>query len=348
MESNVQFGNSTMTNTSVIKRSPSTPSPQIMQITEADMRKFVPTGITVLLPLPFFKISTTALFGVNVDGFIPPYNLHSPRAGTPTPIFMNLFPVQPTQEGKRLGIKIHQEMAQLPAIANYLSHRVISGNVGIGIRVSSNTAMTGNFYVSQASGVMRDYYINSEGTTNAEKYDGLRFLNASHSGIDYAQDSCSILDVSLNRNLSITPLRRDITQKTDLAQKFLFVCKQNLKSNAAQVEKYNVGASQFVEDWLLFTPVSDFAGIAANTLSFTIFFDFSRVNFYTPMLLFIPFPPFSNETTRREVFLFTKTFYDKFPDLAISDYKFAEPAVRLVVAKRPVNNEKPARRNNEV
>lgn len=326
MESNVQFGNSSMTNTSVIKNSPSTPSPQIVQISEADMRKFVPTGITVLLPLPFVKISTASLFAINVDGFIPPYNLHSPKAGTPTPIFMNLFPVQPTQEGKRLGVKIHQEMAQIPAIANYLSHRVVSGNVGIGIRVSSNTAMTGNFYVSQASGVMRDFYVNSSTTTNAEKYDGLRFLNASHSGIDYAQDSCSVLDVSLNRNLSITPIRRDVTQKTDLAQKFLFVCDENLKSNAAQVERYNVGASQFVEDWLLFTPVSDFSGIAANTLSFTMFFDYSRVNFYTPMLPLIPFPPFSDATDRREIFLFTNTFYDQYSDLELSKYKFATAA----------------------
>lgn len=325
MESNVQFGNSSMLNTSVIKTSPSTPSPELMSISEQDLRKFVPTGITVKIPTPFFKISTTALFGINVDGFIPPYNINSP-SDNPSPIWMNLFPVQPTPEGKRLNVDVRQEMSQMPAIANYLSHRAISGNVGIGIRVSSNTAMTGNFYVSQATGVMRDYYINVSGTTNASTYDGLRFLNASHSGIDYAQDSCAIFDVSLNRNLSITPIRRDVTQKTDLAQKFLFITNQNLLESETQAEIYNIGASQFVEDWLLFTPVSDFSGVSANVLSFTVFFDYSRVNFYTPMLPMIPFPPVSDDTTRREVLLFTRTFNNKYPDLPLADYKFATAA----------------------
>lgn len=322
MESQIQFGANSMLNTSVLKKNVQTPSPEIYQINDADLRKFVPTGITVKIPTPFVKISTSALFGVNVDGFIPPYNMTSPD-GNPTPLFMNLFPVQSTQHGVALGVKIYQEMAQILAMTNYMSHRFQSGNVGIGVRVSSNTAMTGNFYVSQASGVLRDYYVNPEGTTNAQPYDGLRFLNASESGIDYAQGSCSILDISLNRNLSITPIRRDVNQKTDFARKFMFVSEQNLKETAAQVTLFNVGTSQFVEDWLLFTPLSDFSGIAANTISFTFFFDYSRCNFYTPLLPMIPFPPYSDSATRREILEFSRTFNGKFSDLALTSYVFS-------------------------
>jgi hypothetical protein len=320
-----RFGTALNPTTALLKTSPLTPCPEIETISDADLRNFISTGITVKIPTPFTKISTSALFGVNVDGFIPPYNIHSPREGTPTPIFMNLFPVQPTEDGLRLNLIIVQEMSQLPPIINFLSHRFISGNIKIAVRVSSNTALTGNFIVTQGSGMVRDFYTNGEGETNAVPYKGLRFLNSSDSGIDYAPGSFTNFDVSLNRNLSITPIRRDVTQKTDLARKFSFVSTTNIKENKAQVMDYNIQASQFVEDWLLFTPVSDFAGIAANQLSFTFYFDYSGCNFYTPMLAMMPFPPQTDSTdpaNRREIFDFTATFKDKYSGLPISEYKF--------------------------
>lgn len=321
-----RFGSTSNPTTALLKTSPLTPCPEISTITDADLRNFISTGITVKIPTPFTKISTSALFGVNVDGFIPPYNIKSPKNESPSPIFMNLFPIQPTSDGYRLGVSIVQEMSQLPPIINFLSHRYISGNIKIAVRVSSNTALTGNFIVTQGSGMVRDFYTNGEGETNAVPYDGLRFLNSSDSGIDYAPGSFTNLDVSLNRNLSITPIRRDVTQKTDLARKFTFVAQTNLKENKAQVIRYNVEASQFVEDWLLFTPVSDFAGIAANQLSFTFYFDYSGCNFYTPMLAMMPFPPqmdtSGDPAERREIFNFTETFKGKYSDLSIHQYKF--------------------------
>lgn len=334
MESNIQFGSSNLTNTSILKNSPPCPIPEIQTLSDADLRRFVPTGITVKLPTPFVKISSTALFGVNIDGFVPPYNIHTASGGSPSPIFMNMFPVQATEEGTRLGVKIYQEMSQLIPITNFLSHRFISGNVGIALRVSSNTAMTGNFYVSQLSGGIRDYYTTSASDTNAEAYKGLRFNNASHSGIDYAQGACSILDVSLNRNLSITPIRRDVTQKTDLAQKMVQVITSNLKANSAQLNTYNTFASQFPEDWLLFTPISDFSGIAANTISFTFFFDYSRVNFYTPMLAMLPFPPTPKTGNTREILDFSATFNDKFSNTPLSDWVFLAPVEETVSVSR--------------
>lgn len=320
-----RFGTTSNPTTALLKTSPFTPIPEIKTISDADLRNFISTGITVKIPTPFTKISTSALFGVNIDGFIPAYNMRSPKHDSPSPIFMNLFPVQPTEDGLRLNIIIVQEMAQLPPIINFLSHRFISGNIKIAVRVSSNTALTGNFIVTQSSGVVRDFYTNSQGETNATPYKGLRFLNSSDSGIDYAPGSFTNLDVSLNRNLSITPIRRDVTQKTDLARKFDFVCFSNLKQTRAQIEHYNIQASQFVEDWLLFTPVADFAGIAANQLSFTFYYDYSACNFYTPMLAMMPFPPQNDPTdpaNRREIFDFTATFKDKYSDLPISDWKF--------------------------
>lgn len=334
-----RFGSTSNPTTALLKSSSSTPIPEIRTISDLDMRNFIATGITVKIPTPFTKISTSALFGINIDGFIPCYNMRTPN-GTPSPIYINLFPVQSTEDGKRLGVEIVQELSQLPPIINYLSHRFISGNVKIAIRVSSNTALTGNFLVTQGSGMIRDYYTNPEATTNSEKYAGLKFLNASDSGIDYAPSSFTNLDVSLNRNLSITPIRREVTQKTDLARKFIFVSTQNLKSNKTQITNYNMQASQFVEDWLFFTPVSDFAGIAANQLSFTFYFDFSSCNFYTPMLAMMPFPPqtdSSKPNERREILDFSRTFNDKFPDLPLANYVFLKATVRKQLSRRITN-----------
>lgn len=320
-----RLGTSLNPTTALLKTSPSTPIPEIRTISDSDMRNFIATGITVKIPTPFTKISTSALFGINVDGFIPPYNMRTPLGPSPTPLFMNLFPVQSTEDGKRLGVKIVQELSQLPPIINFLSHRFISGNIKTAIRVSSNTALTGNFLVTQGSGMIRDFYTNSSGETNAVPYSGLRFMNSSDSGIDYAPSSFTNLDVSLNRNLSITPIRRDITHKTDLARKFNFICTSNLKQSKQQVINYNKQAGQFVEDWLFFTPVSDFSGIAANQLSFTIYFDYSACNFYTPMLAMMPFPPQTDSSKpleRREILDFSATFNDKYPDLSLTQYVY--------------------------
>lgn len=310
-----RFGITSNTTTFQPKASPSNTIPEVKEISDDDLRRFFPTGITAKIPTPFVKISTSALFGINVDGFVPQYSMSSP-AGSPGLLFANLFPIQVTEEGKRLGVQIVQEMGQYIAMINYLSHRFIGGNVGIGIRASSNTAITGNFYVSQASGMLRDYY------GAAEKYKGLRFLNGSDSGIDYAQSSFINFDMSLNRNLSVTPISRCVTQRTDLAMKLYVACDQTVKENVASQKWYNNRISQFAEDWLMFTPVSDFSGIAANQISFTFFFDYSRCTFSAPMLAMVPYPPYSTSASRKEVFSFSATFNDKEANVPIADFKF--------------------------
>lgn len=342
-----RFGSTSNPTTAILKSSPLTPIPEIRTISDDDLRCFTPTGITAKIPTPFAKISSSALIAIETSGFVPPYSMTT-QAGSPGLLYANLFPVQATAEGKRLGVKIIQEMSQLIPIINFLSHRYISGNVGIAIRVSSNTALTGNLYVSQGSGLLRDYY--NVGSTS---YEGLRFLNGTDSGIDYAQGACTILDVSLNRNLSITPISRNVTQKTDLARKFMMVTDRTLKTTVANQTAYNTKISQFAEDWLFFTPLSDFAGIAANQLSFSIFFDYSRCNFYTPMLGMMPQAPYSTSAKRKEVFDFSATFNGKTPNATLADFKFLEsttvPLRRLTESQRnELNKRNAAIKNNEV
>jgi len=252
--------------------------PEINFASEADFRNFVPTGLSVTVNLPIIKNSRSALFGVNIDGFIPPWNSSNNFWNT---ALKNLFPIQPFENSIEF-VKVKQEMSMMPAQALYLSHRVIGGNVGVGVRLTSNTGQSGNILVSQASGVVkRQYNANTQ-------YTGMSFLNTSIAPIDYSYNSFMLADVSLNRNVSITPIRRDPVIQTDLALK---ISKMIETTHGLSGTLANIYSSQFQEDWLLFGIVSDMANQNANQLNFTFFFDYTNVQFYYPMLPIISTPP---------------------------------------------------------
>lgn len=126
--------------------------PEIKSVSEEDFRKYVPTGITLTINTPFVKTSRDALFGINIDGFIPQYNMQSYLQ-----TLKNHFPVQVFPHALPF-CSVTQEMCGMPAMVNYLSHRFVSGNVGIGLRITSNTSQPGNMLVSQATGCVREFY----------------------------------------------------------------------------------------------------------------------------------------------------------------------------------------------
>jgi len=253
--------------------------PEVSNLTADDMKRYVFTGISAIIDTPLVKNSRNALLAVNIDGFIPVYNFLDPYWGR---IMYNMFPVQAFSRTLST-VSIRQEQIALPSLFNYCSHRFIGGNVGIGIRVSSNTAQTGNLMISQASGVARNYY--SVGST----YQGLRFSNASENQSDYGVQSFVLGDISLNRNISITPIRRDPTIKTDLAQKIIQMTEVPVALAIEDIHKRNTVASQFLEDWILIGILTNLPNSAASQITLSFFFDFSNVQFYTPMLPIIPF-----------------------------------------------------------
>lgn len=258
--------------------------PEVSFISDEDFKRFVPTGISVRINTPLVKTGSSPLFAVNVDGMIPNYNVNN-SASRFRKYWLNFFPVQ-AFSNSLTSTQIYYEQNMLPELAMYLSHRAFGGNVGVGIRVTSNTTQTGNFLISQISGAIRHYY---DETT---PYTGLRFLNTSALPINYAVDSFILADTSLNRNVSITPIRRDIVRITDLQKKI----QELVLTPANQItepDRYNVIASQFAEDWLVFTPLTDLPDATANQLTFTFFFDYSRVQFYIPWMPIIPTPPYN-------------------------------------------------------
>lgn len=269
------------TPTELLKGVDTLPTPEINILDETDFKRFVYTGISIVIDTPLVKNSRNALFGINIDGFIPNYNY---RENAWQQIYKNLFPVQPFLNSHTF-VRTFQEQISLPQQFLYASHRFISGNVGIGMRISSNTAQTGNLLITQASSMVRRYY------SNSEAWAGLSFQNGSESTSDYAVGNFVLGDISLNRNISITPIRKDPLVKTDLARKLSLINVWPTMSTQAAFNTFNIHANQFAEDWLLVGILSSLPNSAASQITISFFFDYSQVQFYTPLLPIIRFPP---------------------------------------------------------
>jgi len=312
--------------TLALKRPDLTSTPEIDELSPADFKKFFYTGISAVVDTPIVKDDRSAIFAVNIDGFIPPVNSKDPYFGL---WLKNFFPVQPFLSSQSF-VKIRQEVSSIPAQALYLSHRVVAGNIGLGIRVASNTGQAGNLIVSQASGIKRNYY------AEPTPYAGLQMLNMTHAPIDYNFASFMLGDLSLNRNISITPIRRDPTIQTDLARKLVYL-------NATITnEQINVFAGQYLEDWLLFGFLSDVPNQNANQVTFSFFFDFSRVQFYTPMLPVIPTIPVDRE---RQILLVSKTLETPSIIRELANYLPGSAALKTNDTQ-PTNDSRPVNKNS--
>jgi hypothetical protein len=269
--------------TIALKRPEVSSSPEINILNSSDFRKFVPTGISVRINTPLEKVASNALFGINIDGFIPPFNLSPNCFGK---VMKNLFPVKVVTG--ITSVQVNWQMSGIPEIVNYLSNRVVAGNVGIGIRCTSNTSQPGNLLVAQASGMARKFYH----STTVDQ--GLSFLNGSTSALDYSYDSFELVDLSLNRNFSITPIRRDPLIKMDLAEKLNFINNFNTAPTLApEANILEVFQNQFLEDWILVDILNTLPTTNTNEIYLDLFFDYSRVQFYTPLLPFLPIGPYN-------------------------------------------------------
>jgi len=270
-------------------------SPEVREISELDFKRFVPTGITLKINTPLVKNNRSGLFGVNIDGFIPTYTFPSQCYGA---IYKNMFPVQ-AMRTQLDNVSITQEQIMIPAMFNYYSYRYMSGNIGLGVRIASNTGQSGNLIVSQITGAQRRFY------SNAESYQGLQFHNATHNPTDYGQGGFSLIDLSLNRTFSITPIKRDPLVKTDLALLLWKLHDRTVPVSEEDLQKDAIFTSQFLQDWLVFGALEDLPNQNSNQIVLTFFFDFSQVNFYTPLLPVIPSPP---AAYARQILKFSDSF----------------------------------------
>jgi hypothetical protein len=270
---------------------------------EIDFNRFVFTGITVKVKVPFKQVNRNALFGINLDGFIPTFNFNDqPGNNYYASNFSNLFPVQPFYEARNI-VEIFYDQSPLPILSKYLSYRVISGNVNVGIRVVSNVGQVGTFQITQATAVQRNFY----GTSG--KYKGLRFANSSISGSDYVSQGFVLFDVSTNRSVSITTAALNTNRTTDLMKKFVAL-KRDWKEplvDFTDLYRNNNISSQFIENWLLVQPLGDFPASNGSEFSMCIYFDYSKVTFMLPFYTFIAN---SSTSATKQILDYTATFLE--------------------------------------
>lgn len=286
-------GESNPINTAAIKQSQVASGLEVKEVSPEDFQNFTYTGISIEIPTPIVKVSSEAMFGINIDGFIPNLNWKFFRAHH----FRNFFPVQISSASYAVpNLVVNFEFSALPSMVHYLVSRHVEGDIGIGLRITSNTAQSGNLLVSQASGITRYYY------TEEEKYTGLRFLQDSMSPIDYAPNGFALIDLSLNRHFAITPCRRDNTLITDFGQKLIKV------PQTPHDLSYFPVANQFLEDWLIFSPQTSIPHPDPSSINIAVYFDWTRVKFKTPMLPFIPWGP---DDINLQILHYSATFNDK-------------------------------------
>jgi len=248
----------------------------VQEISDADFKRFIFSGYVVHIPVPTAKTTSHAWFAINLEGFIPAWNSRKYYQW-----LMNHSPVQITGDGKNISdLKITKEMIAPPIIHSYLSNRFMSGQVGVGIRITSQTSQAGTFEVTQTVASVRKF------VKSGERYEGLRFLNASTNGNDYMVNGFALIDLSLNRQFSITGLKRSLNKMID----FPFKWKHTVGDTTSEEDFV---AQMFPEDWFLLTPRTSLENNVPNTVHFSIYFDYSQCQFYQPLIPIIPLNPIS-------------------------------------------------------
>lgn len=273
--------------------------PRVEFLTEKDLVNFTYTGINIKLKVPLVKDSDKALFAINTDGLIvgPTF-----RQDTFKGLMINMFPVQ-IFENAQDYVEVTYEPIALPILHMFYSYRFVKGKARIGLRLSSNVSQTGNLIVSQASGLQRRFY------SKNESYKGLHFLNAENTSSTFAPAGLITLDVSINRDVGITPINRENMPAVDIMQKLSMVNKLFEMTTRDEVENANhLITSQFLEEWLLFTPQNNLPNTNGGELEFGLYMDWSEISFDCPGM---PIQPISMRWPKTQILGVTQSFNNR-------------------------------------
>lgn len=242
---------------------------------------YVPTGIVIKLDLPIiYDNPSNAVLAFNTDGFIPQKNMFKNEEDY-LRILKNMFPVQLVNKSTAAPspFRISYTENTLPILTKYISHRLVRGQVGIGIRLSSNTTQTGNIKLTAASRIERKYDFNAP----ALGYAGLETISGPITNIQYQTKSFSVADLSLQRQWNIISSRTSPMTYTDLAFKLYSLGRAEADSGLP-VNARPAFQQQFQEDWVLLSIDTDIPSAETNQLTFEVFFDYSQIEFEQPML----------------------------------------------------------------
>jgi len=180
-----------------------------------ELKNFESTGYTVIVNVPIAKDSTNPLFLIDALGFIPTfYRGKVDHDEDPDNawgrIVANESMVQPF-EGSSDFVKILRTSKYPLSQLMYDLDRYVTGCPRLAIKISSSTNIAGNLFVTEASGVYKNFIMGDR------RY--LGFTSANYPLNNYLSDKNSFItvDASLNRTLKINPMGRKLTRCTDMS-----------------------------------------------------------------------------------------------------------------------------------
>jgi len=144
-------------------------------------------------------------------------------------------------------------------------------------------------------------------------------------------DGFALMDISLNRSLGIKPMNRFCLPGEDHWNKWLRVINLTNRQTEGSLDRFNEVSSQFLENWIVFTPLSSLPAEAGNEITVSLFYDWKEKMFMTPGLPVVPAT--FDGTYANRIVDFTATFKDR-EIIAVKDYSqlkyvgFKAPAVK--------------------
>jgi hypothetical protein len=263
-------------------------------------KNIVHSGYNIEIALPLAKTSNDAIFGINLDGFVPSIDFDGKVFSQ---LNRNLATVQVTKAALDYT-KVFYTPVPHEIISKFLTYRNVQGNVNVILRSTANVGQSGNCIISQVSGVGRYLYHKEAG------YNGLVFSNSTTNSINTMQAGTVVWDLSLSRNVSITTKFRNPLPAVDIMQKMWQVVNTPVNPNLFNSTAFY---SQFAENWLLITPQNSLPDTQGNTLNIAVYFDYSQLVFSNPGIPLLASP---SNNRYAQILKWSETFNAQ-PDIPI-------------------------------
>lgn len=240
----------------------------------------IPIGFTAIVPVPLansldgeplliVRLCPNSIFNLSQND--------TDRLWTHTALLPVQFPLGAYKENSNFDIICKNFPIVPQSLIN--SHKYVSGNVDVSIRVVSSTASTGNLIVAQADNIHRRWSFNFDD----KSYLGFSSTASLKLGA-HAAKSYVLSDNSLARHIVVDSTTNQAIKFYDqqkISNNLLYIGKSTTKQQLLDREKaLNDVSHLFPESVLMIYAVGDLAG-STETLSLEFFFDFSKVSFHT-------------------------------------------------------------------
>jgi hypothetical protein len=267
----------------------------------------VPTGAKVILPVPSLKTSADPMFLIRLNPMMILFSDWPTNADDCEKVF--LFPIQfPwTSAAKSPAIKMLWEPAYNEHVYNMMTHRFMTGQIDVVLRISSNVGVTGSVLVTEIQDAVRSFDCYHRGAlANTVRYQGYRSLpgtdlNASNSRgqamslypYAHVHNSFALNDLSLTRHFELSTSYSFGQNLFDHHQYFTELRKYFAIFKASGTKNLNWNysfAHLFKENLLMVSQQTDITS-EPGQITFELLADFSKIQYHQKLvdgLLFNP------------------------------------------------------------